>query len=260
MRCRSVRHALAGFTMLMCAVTSVTAQVSIGVAVPGVSIGINLPRYPELVQVPRYPVYYAPRLNLNLFFYDGLYWVLRDDDWYASSWYNGPWRQVNRDAVPLYVLRVPVRYYRQPPAYFSGWRQDAPPRWGDHWGGDWEQRRSGWDQWNRRSAPPPAPPPVYQRRYSGDRYPQAEQQQALRNRNYRYEPRDDVVRQHVQERPSQPPAQRPRQDTVQRERHAPGAQGRQPPSQGEPASPESGRGQGQRHEGDRDGRGQDRNR
>ena len=48
-----------------------------------------------------------------------------------------------------------------------GWRADAPPRWGDHWGNDWQQRRSGWDRWDHRIAPAPAPLPVYQRRYSG---------------------------------------------------------------------------------------------
>ena len=59
--------------------------------------------------------------------------------------------------LPLYVLRVPVRYYRQPPVYFGGWRTDAPPRWGDHWGREWEQGHSGWDRWNRNSAPALAP-------------------------------------------------------------------------------------------------------
>ena len=46
----------------------------------------------------------------------------------------GPGNSWTPTAVPLFVLRVPVRYYRQPPAYFHGWRSDAPPRWGDHWG------------------------------------------------------------------------------------------------------------------------------
>ena len=122
-----------------------------------------------------------------------------DDNWYASSWYNGPWDVVDPYDVPLYVLRVPVRYYRQPPAYFHGWRADAPPRWGDHWGRDWEQRRSGWDQWNRRSAPRPAPLPSYQRNYSGDRYPrEQERQQTIRTERYRYQPREPVTQQHYQ--------------------------------------------------------------
>ncbi len=129
-------------------------QVSIGIGLPHVSIGINLPAYPRLVAVPGYPVYYAPRLSVNYFFYDGLYWVFHGDNWYASSWYNGPWWYVEPYAVPVYLLSVPVRYYRQPPPYFRGWRLEAPPRWGDHWGRDWEHRRSDWDKWDRRAAPP----------------------------------------------------------------------------------------------------------
>lgn len=165
-----------------------------------VNIGIYLPAYPQLVVVPGYPVYYAPRLDANFFFYDGMYWVYQDDDWYASSWYNGPWWLVQPETVPVFILRIPVRYYRQPPAYFRGWRRDAPPHWGDHWGHDWEQHRSGWDRWNHRAAPAPAPLPAYQRQYSGDRYPERmEQQHELQQRNYRYQPHDPVVRKSYQE-------------------------------------------------------------
>jgi hypothetical protein len=195
-----MRHLIVGLCLLCCAATATVAQVSIGIGLPGVSIGINLPLYPELVRVPGYPVYYAPRLNSNFFFYDGMYWVYEGDNWYASSWYNGPWGLVDPRYVPVFVLRIPVRYYRVPPPYLRGWRPDAPPRWGDHWGSDWERQHSGWDRWNRNSAPAPAPLPVYQRRYSGDRYPQRiEQQQVLQGQNYRYQPRDPVVRQHYQE-------------------------------------------------------------
>ena len=107
-----------------------------------------MPVYPTLVLVPGYPVYYAPQLNSNYFFYDGMYWVYQADNWYASSWYNGPWVLVAPVAVPVFVLRVPVRYYRQPPLYFRAWSPNAPPRWGEHWGNAWEQRRRGWDNWN----------------------------------------------------------------------------------------------------------------
>jgi hypothetical protein len=170
-------------------------QVSIGIAVPGVSIGINTPRYPSFVQVPDYPVYYAPQQQANLFFYDGLYWAYQRDNWYTSSWYGGPWREVGPQAVPLYVLRVPVRYYRNPPSYFRGWQRDAPPRWGEHWGNDWSQQHAGWDRWDRRARPLPAPLPTYQRRYEGRSYPPVEAQQTLHNRNYRYTSRDEGVRQ-----------------------------------------------------------------
>ena len=212
-----MRYALVVLWMLCWSATPAMAQVSIGIGLPSVSIGINLPVYPVLVRVPGYPVYYAPRLGANFFFYDGMYWVYESDNWYASTWYNGPWGMVGPEYVPLFVLRIPVSYYRNPPPYFRGWRRNAPPRWGEHWGNQWEQRRSGWDNWNRKSAPAPAPLPVYQRQYSGDRYPRVEQQQVLHGEKYRYQPRDPVVKQHYQERAVQKaPAPAAREQRVPR--------------------------------------------
>jgi len=143
------------------------------------SIGISEPAYPQLEPVPGYPVYYAPGVDTNYFFYEGRYWVFVNDAWYSSAWYNGPWTLVAPEAVPVYVLRVPVRYYRRPPPYFRGWASSAPPRWGEHYGPGWEQQHRGWDHWDRARAPRPAPPPVYQRQYSGERYPHSEEQQRM---------------------------------------------------------------------------------
>ncbi len=238
-----IRHAIVVLGCLLCPLAPATAEVSIGIGFPNVSIGINLPMFPDLVQVPDYPVYYAPRLDANYFFYDGMYWVFQNDNWYASSWYNGPWDFVDPEEVPVYVLRIPVRYYRQPPAYFRGWGFDAPPRWGDHWGRGWEQHRSGWDRWNRGAALAPAPLPIYQRQYSGDRYPrQVEQQQALNRQNYRYQPNDPVVRQHYQARPVQSapvPAQRGTQGAPQeRNPWLQGPQRATPPPNVPPSAPQ----------------------
>jgi len=194
-----IRNVILVLGVLMSPLASAATQVSIGIGLPHVSIGINLPAYPRLVAVPGYPVYYAPQLEANFFFYDGMYWVYQDDDWYASTWYNGPWGVVGRADVPVFILQIPVRYYRRPPAYFQGWRPDAAPRWGDHWGHDWEQNRSNWDNSNHRAAPAPAPLPAYQRHYSGDRYPrQVEQQHQIQQQKYRYQPHDPVVQQHYQ--------------------------------------------------------------
>ena len=198
-----LRNGLVVLWLVLGSMASATAQVSIGVWLPGVSIGINLPVYPQLVAVPGYPVYYAPHLHSNYFFYDGMYWVFQSDNWYVSSWYNGPWGLVGPEAVPVFLLRVPVRYYRVPPPYFHGWRHDRPPHWDEHWGYEWKQRRSGWDQWDRRSVPPRAPLPTYQRQYSGNKYPHVEQQAVLQSQKYKYQPRDVEVRQHYQERQAQ---------------------------------------------------------
>lgn len=183
------------------------AIAQIGFSAPGISIGINLSSYPQMVRVPGYPVYYASDVHANLFFYDGMYWAYQDDNWYASSWYNGPWQSVSPDFVPLYVLRVPVRYYRSPPRYFLGWSREAPPRWNDHWGNQWAQRRSGWDQWNRNAAPAPAPLPRYQSQYAGRNYPLAPQQRQLESKNYRYQPREPFVQQRAQEHQRATPGQ-----------------------------------------------------
>jgi hypothetical protein len=185
-----MRRLLLALPLLLLQVPSAQAQIS-------VSIGINLPVYPQLQRVPGYPVYYAPQAPGNFFFYDGLYWVFEDDGWYFSSWYNGPWRFIGPEYVPVYLLRVPVRYYRRPPVYFTYWRADAPPRWNEHWGREWEQRRPGWYRWDRSKAPAPAPLPDYQRNYPQDRYPQAAQQDDIRAEKYRYQPREPVVREQL---------------------------------------------------------------
>ena len=232
-----MRNGLMVLLLLLCSITSVAAQVSIGIGLPGISIGFNVPVYPTLVRVPGYPVYYAPQMDSNYFFYDGMYWVYQEDNWYASSWYNGPWAVVTAEAVPLFLLRVPVRYYRRPPVYFRGWRSDAPPRWGEHWGNDWEQRHRGWDNWNRSAIPAPAPLPTYQRQYSGNRYPRVEQQQVLQSQNYRYQPHEAVVQQHyqaqrVQSQPASSPQAAQRVPSSPQQRAAPPSAGRPPQTGG----------------------------
>ncbi|MEO8102017.1 MAG: hypothetical protein ABI790_05795 [Betaproteobacteria bacterium] len=224
-----MRYALIVLWMMLGSLTPAVAQVSINFSTPGVNIGINLPVYPQLQRVPGYPVYYAPNVSSNYFFFDGLYWVFEDDGWYESSWYNGPWRMVDPMYVPVYLLRVPVRYYRRAPVYFRGWRATEPPRWGEHWGPSWTQRRSGWDQWNRNAMPAPAPLPTYQRQYSGNRYPHPEQQAVLQSRSYRYQPRDTVAQEHFQHQRTQAQQVAPTPPT--RQAPAPRLQPSQQPSQ-----------------------------
>jgi hypothetical protein len=188
------------FLPLLLAAPAITASaavdISVNIGLPHLSIGINVPAMPKLAPVPGCPVYYAPGMTVNFFFYDGMYWVYKDDNWYASSWYNGPWAAVHPESVPVYVLQVPVAYYRRPPSYFRPWRRDAPPRWGEHWGPAWAQRRP---DWNRRGpAPAPAPVPVYQRQYRGGQYPGPDRQPEIHREHYHYQPQEPVVRDNYQ--------------------------------------------------------------
>ncbi len=247
-----MRQKLATLVLLaaMAATPAAAQQFTINFSQPGVSIGINVGEYPRLQRVPGYPVYYAPNVGTNFFFYDGLYWVYEEDRWYASSWYNGPWSSVDPYHVPSYVLRVPVRYYRHAPTYFRTWRADAPPRWDEHWGASWSQRRVDWDRWERRTAPAPAPLPVYQRQYSRDRYPQASQQVVIQTRDYRYQPRDAVAREHYQQRRAQ------YRDSLPSGRRDDN-RGRGPPIRDERGIPAHAKGLAKGHDDDR-GRGRDK--
>ncbi len=202
-----MRYFFVVLSLLLVPWSPAVAQVSLQVGLPGIHIGINQPVYPRMVAVPGYPVYYAPDGNSNYFFYDGIYWVYQGDNWYASSWYNGPWSMVAPQVVPAFILRVPVRYYRQPPVYFHGWSGNAPPRWGEHWGDDWKRQRNGWDRWNHANSPRPAPLPVYQKQYSGNRYPQPELQQSLQKQNYGHQSREAKVKQAFVTQPKQSPEQ-----------------------------------------------------
>lgn len=229
-----MRKQLIVLSLLMHLATPAPAQVSFGFGFQSDNISISLSTYPNMVRVPGYPVYYASGLNSNYFFYDGLYWIFETDRWYSSSWYNGPWMMVDPDFIPLYLLRVPVRYYRRPPSFFMGWQGDAPPRWDQHWGNDWSQRRSGWDRWNRRAMPAPAPLPTYQRQYAGERYPTPDRQAVLHNQNYRHEARDPLVRQQSRALPA--PRDLPEQD--QRGRAEPvQRRGAEPPAPAQRTAP-----------------------
>ena len=195
-----MRYLILATSMLLYAAIPAHAQVSVGIQSHGVSIGFNVSAYPRMVAVPGYPVYYDPQMHSNYFFYDGLYWVYQDNNWYSSGWYDGPWDQIGPQYVPAFVLRVPVRYYGQRPAYFAGWSVDVAPHWGEYWGNDWQQQRSGWDSWDRHSVPQAAPLPSYQAQYSGSRYPRAvDQQYSIQSTSYHYQPREAVAQQYYQQ-------------------------------------------------------------
>ena len=163
-------------------------------------IDVDVPQYPEMLPVPDSPVYYAPNLDSNYFFYDGLYWDYNGDRWFASPWYNGPWSYVDPIYVPTYVLWVPINYYHKPHHHWNNWRRDRPPRWSEQWGTDWQRRHNEVYRANPRSNAR-APLPDYQRSYSRTNYPRsAQQQNVLHSQNYYYRPREQTVQQHYDRR------------------------------------------------------------
>ena len=164
-------------------------------------IDVDLPAYPDMQQVPESPVYYAPYVDSNYFFYDGLYWDFCNDAWYSSPWYNGPWTLVDPVYVPTYVLWVPIRFYHRPPDYFRSWNVHRPPLWGQRWGRDWQRRHN--EIYRRVTTAPaytPAPLPHYQRQFPRESYPRGAQQSIIHSQQYGYVPRESIGRQQYQAR------------------------------------------------------------
>jgi hypothetical protein len=178
-------------------------------------VDVDLPAFPEMLPVPDSPVYYAPSVDSNYFYYDGLYWDFYNDGWYSSPWYNGPWSYVDPVYVPTYVLWVPIAYYHRPPHYFHAWHRDRPPRWSERWGRDWQHRHNQVYRGSHRAHVAAAPLPHYQRQYTRQNYPRAvPQQAAIHNQHFAYQPREAIGRQQYQNRGmSQNPAQRPAQSS-----------------------------------------------
>ena len=88
-----MRYALLALLLLLGVPVTASAQLS---------IGISIGAYPHFDVVPGYPVYYATDVESNYFFFDGLYWVYQGDNWYSSSWYDGPWDSIDPIYVPVY--------------------------------------------------------------------------------------------------------------------------------------------------------------
>ena len=179
-----MRYAIILSSLLLGAALPANAQVTITFGVPSQSIGMNMPVYPDFrgfrttrstTRHRRTPICSSTTACTG---------PTRRTTGTRAPGTTGRGARCPRYTFPYYVLRVPVRYYRRPPQYFRGWSHDEPPRWGQYYGAQWEQERHGWDTWNRKSAPPPAPLPVYQRQYSGDRYPRYEQQPVIRSQYY----------------------------------------------------------------------------
>ena len=64
----------------------------------------------EMVMIPDSQVYFVPNVSFDLFFYNNSWWSQRQNNWYRSRSYNGPWENVHQRYVPAPVYRVPRDY------------------------------------------------------------------------------------------------------------------------------------------------------
>ncbi|GEM_PF-2360224 len=61
---------------------------------------------PRLVFVTRYGIYFAPDLDVDLYFDRGVWFYFYDNIWYKSSDYRGPWTVVQVKQLPPGLRKV----------------------------------------------------------------------------------------------------------------------------------------------------------
>ncbi len=120
MRKRTLVIIFAGMTLVMSLGTSnrVIAEVN-------VNVGINVPPPPPLVipapppviVVPKTYVYFAPEVEVDIFFCHGYWYRPYQGRWYRSGSYKGPWVYIVTGKVPAVLLHLPPDFRRVPPGH-----------------------------------------------------------------------------------------------------------------------------------------------
>jgi len=93
--------------ILACAAVPAHSEVNVNVNIGPPPIVIH---EPELIVVPRTMVYYAPAVEVDLFFYRGRWWTRHDGRWFRSRSHNGPWVVAGPRYVPVEIVRMPRDY------------------------------------------------------------------------------------------------------------------------------------------------------
>ena len=123
--------------MVKVSIAAMVVAASIAVPAPAqsqVSVAVSIGQpppvlvaQPVLVPVQASPVMYAPSYGTDVFFYDGRYYTVRNDQWFYATRVNTPWVSVAIGKVPQAILAVPVTYYRVPPGHARGRGAHCPP-------------------------------------------------------------------------------------------------------------------------------------
>ena len=138
-----------------------------GLAEVKINIGVNLPPPPPLVipapppmfVIPRTYVYFAPGVDVDIFFYRGYWYRPYQGHWYRSRSYNGKWVYLSPPKVPPVFLNLPPDFRRLPPGYRhipygdlrKNWKRwEREKYWERHGGREWHGERWEHEQGRER--------------------------------------------------------------------------------------------------------------
>jgi hypothetical protein len=110
--------------------------VNVNIGVPAPVVVVHEP--PEVVLIPERRVFFAPSVEVDLFFFSGYWWTPHRGHWFRSRSSDGPWVVVETRHVPVTVVRVPPDYRKR-----WGHHERHPfTRVKEHWRGDrWDDDR-----------------------------------------------------------------------------------------------------------------------
>jgi hypothetical protein len=111
-----------------------------------------IPAPPPVVVIPRTYVYFAPRVEVDIFFYRGYWYRPFRGHWYRSVRYNGAWVYIPPRRVPAVLINLPPDFRRVPPdrqhipyehlkKNWSTWEKEK--YWDKHGGKEWHGEEKG---------------------------------------------------------------------------------------------------------------------
>lgn len=119
-----------------------------------INVGINVPLPPPLVipapppmfVIPRTYVYFAPDIDVDIFFYHGYWYRPHQGHWYRSESHNGKWVYIAPQKVPSVLINLPPGFRHVPPGHrhipyghlkknWKTWERDR--YWDKHGGKEW---------------------------------------------------------------------------------------------------------------------------
>jgi len=125
-----------------CDQASAGMNVNVNVGIPAVVVA----EPPEMVVIPHSLVYYAPGVEVDLFFYRDYWYTRNRGRWFRANSHNGPWVVAGPRAVPVEIVRMP-RDYRT--VYVRG--EHIPyGHLKKHWRHREHERRMGRGDWGDR--------------------------------------------------------------------------------------------------------------
>lgn len=124
-----------------------TAEVNIhvGISVPPPP-PLVIPAPPPMFVIPRTYVYFAPDVDVDIFFYHGYWYRPHQGHWYRSQSHNGKWVYIAPKRVPSVLVNLPPDFRRVPPGHrhipyghlkknWKTWERDK--YWERHGGREW---------------------------------------------------------------------------------------------------------------------------